>query len=62
LDHEHDHEGEYKPNHRGIPSWEEAIGMIVATNMEARSKNPHAGPSSRGRGRGRGGRRRSSGQ
>jgi hypothetical protein len=51
-----------KPNHRGIPSWEDAIGMIVATNMEARSKNPNAGGSPRGRGgRGRGGRRRSSG-
>ncbi|HQU43127.1 MAG TPA: hypothetical protein PK867_09950 [Pirellulales bacterium] len=49
-----------RPSHRAIPSWEEAIGMIVSGNMEARAKNPHAGGPPRGRGRGprgRGGRR-----
>ncbi|HUY90849.1 MAG TPA: hypothetical protein VMV10_19090 [Pirellulales bacterium] len=52
-----------KANHRSIPSWDEAIGMIIATNMEARSKNPGAGGGPRGRGgRGRGGRRRPSGR
>ncbi len=44
-----------KNSHRAIPSWEDAIGMIVAGNMESRSKNPKAG-APRGRGRGRGGR------
>jgi ribonuclease E len=39
--------------HRGIPSWDDAIGFIVGANMEARSKNPTPG-----RGRGRGGRGR----
>jgi len=40
-------------DHRNIPSWEEAVGVIVDKNIEAHSKNP--GPSrSRGRGRGRG--------
>ncbi len=40
-------------SHRGIPAWEEAIGHIIATNMEARAKNPKSGAP---RGRGRGGR------
>ena len=35
-----------KANHRGIPTWDEAIGMIVGANMEARARNPN-GPSSR---------------
>jgi hypothetical protein len=39
--------------HRGIPSWDEAIGFIVGANLEARAKNPTPG-----RGRGRGGRDR----
>jgi hypothetical protein len=53
-----DDDVDLKAHHRGIPTWDEAIGMIVATNMEARAKNP-AGPSGsrgrRGHGRGRGG-------
>jgi ribonuclease E len=48
---------ELRPSHRGIPSWEEAVGMIVSANMEARAKNPHAG-GPRGRGRGQHGRGR----
>jgi ribonuclease E len=47
-----------KPSHRGIPHWEEAVGMIIAANMEARAKNPNASSAAprarRGRGRGRG--------
>ena len=51
-----------KAAHRAIPCWEEAIGVIVAANMEARAKKKtDAGSSSRSRGgRGRGPRDRSS--
>jgi hypothetical protein len=45
-----------KNSHRAIPSWEDAIGMIVAVNMEARAKSPRSSGPPRGRGRGRGGR------
>jgi hypothetical protein len=45
-----------KNSHRAIPSWDEAIGMIVAVNMEARAKSPRSSGPPRGRGRGRGGR------
>jgi hypothetical protein len=45
---------------RGIPTWEETVGMLITKNMEARSKRPDGGSSygrnSRG---GQGGRRRS---
>jgi hypothetical protein len=44
-------------SHRSIPSWSEAIGAIIAVNMEARAKNPSQGsgaPRGRGWGRGRG--------
>src|SRR5438093_6169749 len=40
-------------DHRNIPAWQEAIGIIIDKNMEARAKNPHP-YRSRGRGRGRG--------
>jgi hypothetical protein len=43
-----------KNSHRAIPSWQDAVGMIVAVNMEARAKSPRASQP-RGRGRGRGG-------
>jgi ribonuclease E len=43
--------------HRSIPSWEEAIGFIVETNMQSRSQRRPAGGSGQ-RGRPRGGRRR----
>jgi hypothetical protein len=42
-----------KPSHRAIPTWEEAIGLIISANLEARVKNPGGG-SSRGRVKGRG--------
>lgn len=53
-----DDDHDFKAQHRGIPSWDEAIGLIVAANMEARARNP-SGPSGgqrgrRGQGRGRG--------
>jgi hypothetical protein len=47
---------EIKHGHRGIPTWDEAIGVIVAANMESRARNPNAGSSPRGRGRGNWGR------
>jgi hypothetical protein len=34
---------------RGIPTWEEAVGLVITKNMEARSKRPNGGPS-KGRG------------
>jgi hypothetical protein len=50
--------GSDKNSHRAIPSWEEAIGVIIATNMEARARSPHERPP---RGRGRRGRGQSRG-
>jgi hypothetical protein len=50
-----------KNSHRAIPSWEEALGTMIATNMEGRSKNPRGGaPRGRGRGGSRGGQGRRS--
>jgi hypothetical protein len=37
--------------HRKIPTWQEAMESIIATNMESRARNPGGG--SRGRSRGR---------
>jgi hypothetical protein len=42
--------------HHGIPTWEEAVGYVVAVNMESRAKNPGGGN------RGRGGRSNRSGR
>ena len=39
-------------SHRGIPTWEQAIEVVIAKNLDARAKNPNAGQS-----RGRGGRK-----
>jgi len=47
-----------KPSHRAIPTWGEAIGLIIAGNLERRKKS--GGGSGRGRGRGRGRKGRSS--
>jgi hypothetical protein len=44
--------GKGAKRHRSIPTWEEAIGLIVSANLEARSKKPGGG-GSRGRGKGR---------
>ncbi len=42
-----------KASHRAIPTWEEAIGVIVAANLQSRAKRPSGG-SARGRGKGQG--------
>jgi ribonuclease E len=39
--------------HRKIPTWDEAVGVVISANMESRAKNPGNGPRGRGRGRGR---------
>lgn len=44
-----------KVTHRGIPSWEEAVGHIVDTNMEGRSKKPDSSGYRQRPGRRRGG-------
>jgi hypothetical protein len=36
--------------HRAIPSWGEAVNVIISANMESRAKNPDRRPSSRPRG------------
>lgn len=56
---ESDDNGELRTSHKAIPSWDEAVGIVVSANMEARARNPnaHSGAPRRGRGgRGRGGR------
>ena len=42
--------GEIRPAFRSIPTWDEAVGLMVAKNMESRGKRPSGG-------QGRGGRR-----
>lgn len=41
-----------RPSHRGIPTWDEAVGIVITRNMEARAKNSGGQQRSRG-GRGR---------
>jgi len=58
---------EDKIGHRAIPTWEEAVGLIVTTNLEARAKRPNGGssrghPSGHGPREGRGGREQRRGQ
>jgi len=49
-----------KGGHRSIPTWQEAVGIVISANMESREKNPSSASSSRSRGaRGRSGRGRS---
>lgn len=38
------------PSHRGLPSWDETIGVVIAANMEARAKRPAVGGSAHPRG------------
>ena len=46
-----------RTSHKSIPSWGEAIGVMVELNMQARKNSPQRPSSPRGdRGRGRGGR------
>jgi hypothetical protein len=45
----------HRSKHRKIPTWEEAVGVIVTANLQARtqgdqSKNRHRGSRRRGRG------------
>jgi hypothetical protein len=60
-EHEHgdadegDDESEVARAPREIPTWQEAIGVIVATNMEARARAPRGGGNSPYRGRNSGG-------
>jgi hypothetical protein len=56
---EDDEGGEPRPAHKSIPSWAEAIGVMVETNMQSRKTSPQRPSRDRGRGRGgRGGRGR----
>jgi hypothetical protein len=53
---------ELRVGHRAIPTWDEAIGLIIAKNMESRAKRPNGGQARGHGGRDRrGGSRRSSG-
>ena len=48
-----DVDGEHH-SHRGIPSWDDAIGFIIDANMEGRARSPKSGgPRGRRGGRGR---------
>jgi hypothetical protein len=42
------------PSHKKIPTWEEAVNLLIDTNMAARANSPDRGDRGRGRGRGRG--------
>jgi ribonuclease E len=42
-----------RPSHRKIPSWSEAIGLVIATNEQARARSAESGGRRRGRGKGR---------
>jgi len=58
---DHDDEDDAKADklsHRAVPTWEEAIGLMISKNLDARAKNPNAGNSARGRGGHRRGRDR----
>jgi hypothetical protein len=46
-----------RPSHRNITTWQDAVGVIVAANIESRAKSPQNGSPGRG-GRSRGGRSR----
>jgi hypothetical protein len=51
-------DSELHKGHRAVPSWEEAVGFLIAANLEARAKSPESRGQHRGRGRGRGGKGR----
>ena len=53
-------DGSSPTSHRNLPTWSDAIGILVDSNLVLHSKSPGRSSSSRGQGgRGRGGRRRS---
>jgi hypothetical protein len=39
-----------KALHRAIPSWGEAVNVLISANLEARAKNPERRPGGRPRG------------
>jgi hypothetical protein len=41
--------GSDKALHRGIPSWEEVVGVVISANMASRAKNPDRRSSGRSR-------------
>lgn len=43
-----DEDGDERPVHRGIPTWDEAVGIVITRNMEARAKAPSGQQRSRG--------------
>ncbi len=49
--------GGSRTTHRNLPTWDEAIGVIVDTNLAQRSKSPAKQSTGSSRGRSRGGRR-----
>ena len=53
-------DGSSRTSHRNLPTWSDAIGILVDSNLVLHSKSPGRSSSSRGQGgRGRGGRGRS---
>lgn len=40
-----------KLSHRAIPTWDQAVGLIISCNLDARAKNPNGGGPRRGKGR-----------
>jgi ribonuclease E len=42
------------PSHKKIPTWEEAVNLLIDANMASRANSPDRGDRGRGRGRGRG--------
>lgn len=40
-------------SHRAIPTWQEAVELVIARNMESRAKHPKSGPPPRNHGRSR---------
>jgi len=44
-----DSAGSEKSLHRGIPSWEEVVGVVISANMASRAKNPDRRSSGRPR-------------
>jgi ribonuclease E len=58
-DDEDEHDGASdKASHRAIPSWSEAVGIVVAANLESRAKTPDRRGPPRSRGRNQGSRDR----
>jgi hypothetical protein len=50
------------PTHKKIPTWDEAVGILIEANMTARANSPERDRGRNGGGRGRGGRGRGGGR